>query len=153
MENEIRDLITEFGVLRDQILEAIQGLDNSAANWRPMKKDTNSIYAVISHIIGAQNNWVRKIISKQEIQRDREAEFRATGDLKEIVERFKKESLEIENILARLDRVQLTETRQVSAHPQGEATVRWCILHVLTHNAIHLGHIQLTRQVWEQRNP
>jgi len=27
-------------------------------------------------------------------------------------------------------------------------SVRWCILHVLEHYAQHLGHMQLTRQLW-----
>jgi hypothetical protein len=26
--------------------------------------------------------------------------------------------------------------------------VRWCILHVIEHIAQHLGHMQLTRQLW-----
>jgi hypothetical protein len=26
--------------------------------------------------------------------------------------------------------------------------VRWCILHVIEHYAQHLGHMQLTRQLW-----
>lgn len=29
-------------------------------------------------------------------------------------------------------------------------SVSWSLLHVLDHTAIHLGHIQLTRQLWEQ---
>jgi hypothetical protein len=29
-------------------------------------------------------------------------------------------------------------------------TTGWALLHALEHTAIHLGHIQITRQLWEQ---
>jgi uncharacterized damage-inducible protein DinB len=151
MENEVQDLLTELRIIKRQILETGRGLDDTGANWQPLSKDTNSIYATIAHVIGAQNNWIRKIIAGQEIQRDREAELHSSGSIKEILDRFEKESLEIEIILSRLDSSCLEETREVPVHPQGKATVRWCILHVITHNALHLGHIQLTRQAWEQK--
>jgi hypothetical protein len=30
-------------------------------------------------------------------------------------------------------------------------TVAWAVLHAVDHTALHLGHIQITRQLWEQR--
>jgi hypothetical protein len=29
-----------------------------------------------------------------------------------------------------------------------QVTVRWSILHVIEHTAQHVGHMQLTRQLW-----
>jgi ankyrin repeat protein len=29
--------------------------------------------------------------------------------------------------------------------------VAWCLAHALEHTALHLGHMQITRQLWEQR--
>jgi hypothetical protein len=31
--------------------------------------------------------------------------------------------------------------------------VRWCILHVIDHTALHLGHMQLTYQLWMGGQP
>jgi hypothetical protein len=28
--------------------------------------------------------------------------------------------------------------------------VRWCLLHALDHTALHLGHMQLTYQLWRR---
>ncbi len=151
MESEIQDYIKELGIRREQILEAVQGLNDEAGNWRPLPKDTNTIYATLSHVIGAQNNWIRKIIAGQQIQRDREAELRSAGSLADIAGRFKKESQEIDEILSKLREPQLSETRNVPGQYGEVATVRWCILHIISHSATHLGHIQLTRQLWEQR--
>ncbi|MCA9947468.1 MAG: DUF664 domain-containing protein [Anaerolineales bacterium] len=30
-----------------------------------------------------------------------------------------------------------------------EVPVRWGILHVIDHTALHLGHIQITAQLWQ----
>jgi hypothetical protein len=57
---------------------------------------------------------------------------------------------EVDDILSKLTSSQLRETRKTSG-PFGEVTVQWCILHQISHYAVHLGHIQLTRQGWEQR--
>jgi uncharacterized damage-inducible protein DinB len=151
MNSEVQDYITELGIIRQQILETLRGLKDEAMNWQPISGDTNTIYAILSHLIGAQNNWVRKIISGQEIKRDREAEFRATGKAAEVIDRFEKESRAIEEILRSLSLAQLDEKRSVPGQSQATASVRWCILHVISHNAVHLGHMQLTRQLWEKR--
>ena len=45
MEAEVQSYLTELGILRKQIQDAAQGLNEEAANWCPLPKDTNSIYA------------------------------------------------------------------------------------------------------------
>ena len=151
MEAEIEGYLTELGILRAQIHDAIQGLNDDAANWKPLPKNTNSICAILSHMIGSQRYWVRQVIAGEKIQRDRESEFRASGHLSEIITRWEKESNDTEVILGRLSLAQLAETKTVPIRPE-PITIRWCILHLISHNATHLGHIQITRQLWEQRS-
>ncbi len=153
MEIEIKGYLTEFDILRGQLNETIRGLSDEAANWQPLPEGTNSIYAILSHLVGAQNDWVRRVISGEVVPRDREAEFRASGRFSELLRRWEKLCQETDAILGKLKLSQLAEIRNVSGHPEwGVITVRWCILHVISHLAIHLGHAQLTRQMWEQRN-
>ena len=152
MEAEVQAYITELGILRKQIQDAIRGLDEEAGNWRPLPKDTNSIYTILCHLIGTDNFWVKQIIGGETIDRDREAEFRASGHLSEVLDRWEKVCAANEPILRRLTSSQLGETRTVPTLPAlGSINVRWCILHLISHYALHLGHIQLTRQLWEQR--
>ena len=152
MEAEVQGYLTEFDILRGQIHESIRGLNDEAANWLPLPKGTNSIYAIISHLIGSQTHWVRRVIAGEAVQRDREAEFHASGRLTDLLSRWEKASMESEAILEKLSLAQLGETRTVSGHPEwGRITVRWCILHLISHLAIHVGHIQLTRQLWDRR--
>lgn len=152
MEAEVQGYLTELGILRKQIQDAIQGLNDEAVNWNPLLKDTNSIYATLYHLIGSDNFWVRQIIGRETIDRDREAEFRVSGHLSEVLDRWQKVAKANEKYLRQLNTSQLGETRTVPTRPEwGSVTVRWGILHLISHYAIHLGHIQLTRQLWEQR--
>lgn len=152
MEAEVQGYLDELKVLKNQIRDIVQGMSEESINWQPLPKDTNSIYAIMTHLLGADDNWVKRVINGQSINRDREAEFRSLGNLQDIMNRFEKVSKENENILSKLDSLQLGETRKVQIQQNGQAvSVRWCILHVVSHYALHLGHIQLTRQLWEQR--
>jgi uncharacterized damage-inducible protein DinB len=152
MEPEVQGYLAEFSILRQQIRDAIQNLDDEAANWLPFLKGANSIYAILCHLAGSEDYWVQQIIGGKTVNRDREAEFRASGHLSEIVDRWEEIGRASQKILSKLNTSQLGETRTVTVQPSpGSATVRWCILHQISHFALHLGHIQLTRQLWEQK--
>jgi uncharacterized damage-inducible protein DinB len=108
VDTEVKGYLTEFGILRKQIQEAIQGLNDEAANWHPLPKDTNSIYVILLHLLSADNFWVRQVINREEpTPRDREAEFRASGSLEEITSRWEKAWIEFEKILENLSLEQL----------------------------------------------
>jgi hypothetical protein len=47
--------------------------------------------------------------------------------------------------LSSLTEPQLAESRKFRDRT---VTVRWGILHVIEHFATHIGHMQLTRQLW-----
>ncbi len=152
MEPEVQSYLTEFSILREQIRDAIQNLDDEAANWHPLLKGANSIYAILSHLAGSENYWVRQVIGGKTVNRDREAEFRASGHLSEVIDRWEEVGRASQKVLTKLNTSQLGETRSVNIQPgPGSATIRWCILHQISHCALHLGHIQLTRQLWEQK--
>jgi hypothetical protein len=151
MENEVQAYIGEFNTLRAEIRKTLQGLGEEGANWHPLSKESNSIYALISHLTGAQSNWMKRVIAGIPIQRDREAEFKASGSLPEALKAWEAVDREADGIMAKLDLKQLDETRDV-AGPFGRVSVRWCILHQISHYAAHLGHIQITRQLWDQQH-
>lgn len=158
METEVQGYLTEFGILRAQVRDAITGMADEAANWRPLPQGTNSVYAILSHIIGVDDFWVRQVIngeavfSEEAVRRDRETEFASSGNLMELVDRWEKAWVETESMLAKLSREQLRESRTIPGRPEfAGITVRWIILHLISHYATHLGHVQLTAQLWDQR--
>jgi uncharacterized damage-inducible protein DinB len=151
MENEVQAYIAEFNTLRGEIRKTLQGLDDQAANWRPLPKDSNSVYALLTHLTGAQGNWMKRVIAGIPTQRDREAEFRASGSLSEALKAWETMDRETDGILGKLSQSQLEETREVSG-PFGRVTVRWCILHQISHYATHLGHMQISSQLWNEQH-
>ena len=54
-------------------------------------------------------------------------------------------------VLGQLDLSRLAEMRTVGMLNE-ERTVGWALLHALEHTALHAGHIQMTRQLWDQRS-
>jgi uncharacterized damage-inducible protein DinB len=153
MEAEVQGYLTERQNLRREFRDAIKGINDEPASWHPLAKDTNSIYAIINHLIEVDRFWVTQVIQGQMYKRDREGAFRASGHFPEIMNQWEKTSEEMDTILGKLSQKQLDETRTISGRPElGSITIRWGILHLITHSATHLGHIQLTRQLWEQRS-
>ncbi len=148
MDSEVQGYLAEFNNLRKQIHDVIKGLSDEAGNWRPPPKDTNSIYVLITHLTGAQANWIKTVIAGIPVKRDRDAEFKASGSLAEVVKRWEAVDKESDEIMSKLTQSQLRETRDTTG-PYGQVTVQWCILHQISHYAIHLGHMQLSRQIWE----
>ena len=53
-------------------------------------------------------------------------------------------------VLDKMD-VQDLEALRVRPSDGREFTVAWALLHALEHATSHLGQIQITRQLWEQR--
>lgn len=152
MESEIQGFLTEFIILRGDIHNAVRDLKNEGANWHPLPEGTNSIYAILTHMMGADKFWVYQVIGGKKIQRDREAEFRAFGNWSELSIEWEKHWTGIESALGELSHSQLLEVRPVPNRPeQKPVTVQWIILHLISHYATHLGHIQLTRQLWDQK--
>lgn len=154
MEAEIQGYITEFNILRTEIRDAVRGLNNEGANWHPLPEGTNSIYAILTHLMGADQFWALQVIGGKKIQRDRESEFRAYGNFSELLTRWDKHWTEMESMLGKINHSQLLEVRSVPNRPEHKdgVTAQWAILHLISHYALHLGHIQLTRQLWDQNN-
>lgn len=155
METEIQGYAADFNIAREQVRNAIRGLGDDAASWQPLPEGTNSIYAILTHLVGSEAKWIHHHVGGRPLQRDRDAEFLASGRFADVVERWEAGGKETDAILAKLTPSQLGEPRIVEMATRSETrnvNVRWCVLHMLNHMAIHVGHIQLTRQLWEHQH-
>jgi uncharacterized damage-inducible protein DinB len=140
--------------LRGQVEDLIRDLPPEALNWRPLEDtaadsgahETNSLAVLAAHIAGAERFWICEVVGGLPPRRDRDAEFATTvGQADVLVEGLKRVCVESRRVLSSLTDVDLEGDRQA----RGKAVpVRWCILHVIDHTALHLGHMQLTYQLW-----
>ena len=147
MLSEIETYIERLRDLRAQVLKTLDGFDADGLNWRPLADESNSLFVLATHSLGAERRWLHEMVGQRKIERDRAAEFRARGDdvaaLRVTYEAVARES---EEILARLVQVDMDALR---GDPPKAYIVRWCILHVVEHYCEHLGQMYLTRQLWE----
>jgi hypothetical protein len=154
MIKEIQGYLTAMNELRDQIKSMLEGLPEEALDWHPIEGEgelaTNSLGVIVSHLAGSALYLIEEIIGGQPVHRDREAEF-ATRRVKAstLKARLDEAVKIVEEVLSPLKEDQMEEDRK---YRDRTAKVRWIILHVIEHTAQHLGHMQLTRQLWLARN-
>ena len=147
---EVHTYLTDLEELRKQVESLLEGLPQEALDWRPIEGEgelaTNSLAAMVVHLFGSETFWMKEIIGGKKIERDRDAEFVAKGlSLSELQAKIGAAAKVTVEILSALTGKQLEEGRRWKDR---SVSVRWCILHVIEHIALHLGHMQLTRQLW-----
>ena len=151
MTTDIQDFIERFDLLRDQLKEAIQGMSGEELNWRPLGEDTSSPWVLVTHICGNWGFWVHQVVGGIDVRRDRDAEFTAKGtevaELEALVDRTSETT---HKVLRGLSGDDLGETREPrpGATP---VTLRRAMLNCLTHVHEHLGHLGMTKQLYEER--
>ena len=142
-----------FGLLEschNDIHKALNGLPPEALDWVP-GKDTNSISVLVFHLTGAERFWIGDVALQESSDRNRDAEFKISGvDAGTLKQRLDDTLSYARTALERFTLQDLESPRR-SPKTDREFTVGWALLHALEHATEHKGQIQLTRQLWEQR--
>jgi hypothetical protein len=153
MPTEAETCLELFDTLRAEVVASISGLSPEALNWRPLEGTdehaTNSLAATFAHLTGSQRFWVGEAVGGQDAHRVREAEFRVVaGNAAELLDQLEATFGLVRQVLTTLPPGHLEGEVKVG---QRTRTRRWALLHALEHTALHVGHMQLTRQLWEAR--
>jgi uncharacterized damage-inducible protein DinB len=144
------DLLDRFHELHADLARAINGLPAEALDWVP-GPEMNSISILVVHLVGAESYWIGAVALGEPTDRVREEEFAVKGlGTDELKRRLTAAELYARNALARFS---LPDLEAIRKSPRNEKTfsVGWCLAHALEHTALHLGQIQLTRQLWDQK--
>jgi uncharacterized damage-inducible protein DinB len=132
LERTIRDVMAQFSDVLDADL-----------NRHLELPECNTLFVLATHLLGSADYWVLSMAGNQPVQRDRHTEFQATGTSVELVERYER------SLAAILDVLNTLPDERLDQFAPGEEplTVRDGLLHTIQHCSIHLGHMQLTRQL------
>ncbi|GAB4529292.1 MAG: hypothetical protein OHK0046_49100 [Anaerolineae bacterium] len=159
MEPFFADYLTSIAEAFKDFRKAIRDLPQEALDWVP-GEGMNSLVVLVMHTMGAARYWTGDVALQESSNRDRAAEFAAQGVSEaELLARIDEVEAYIRSAAERLTLADLS-TMQTSqfhrAHPDSDArktfSVGWCLLHTLDHTTLHVGHAQITRQLWEQRH-
>ena len=150
MPPELTGYLQMIEDLRGQVRDLIADLPVDALNWRPLEGSdehaTNSLAVLATHIAGAERFWAAEVVGGKPPTRDRDAEFaRQATSASELVNLLEITGEQTREVFSMLSETDLKGTREARGRV---IPVRWCILHVIDHTALHLGHMQLTYQLW-----
>ena len=143
------DLLTYVDDALEGMIGIVEDLGDELANRRPAMPGANSPFALLTHCLGVLEYWGGHVVAGRRISRDREAEFRATGAVAELVERARAARRQLATDLADFDgnapprgALPPDDADTVVGRTQGGALV-----HIYEELAQHRGQMEVTRDV------
>ena len=146
------DYLDNLALLHADMVKAVHHLPAEALDWLPYKGG-NSITVLVVHSAGAEKFWIGDVVAGEPSGRDRPAEFKAQGLSPQQLESHLNESLGYAELV--LNKLELDDLKTVRRDPRNdrEVSVASALAHTLKHTALHLGHIEVTREIWLQNHP
>jgi hypothetical protein len=147
--NRLEEYLWYVDQALDEMTAILVGLGDELASTRPGLPGANSPYAIVTHCCGVLEAWGGEMVAGRRIQRDRAAEFVATGDVADLLGRVHAAKRQLRADLAQVD---------WEAPPRGPVdpedvdlplgqTQSGVLLHIYEELSQHLGHLELTRDV------
>ena len=137
-------------LLLDGLEQAITGLPAAALAWSP-GTDANTLTVLAVHVSGATRYLIGEVVGGEPSGRVRAAEFTTAGldeaALTAQLRGAREVALRVVGGLTTADLARPVYSPQHDRH----ATVAWALLRCLDHLAEHVGHAQMTRQLWAQQ--
>jgi Protein of unknown function (DUF1572) len=143
-------LAERFHDLHEEIRNDLSSLPPEALDWVP-GHEMNSVSVIITHLTGAERFLIGDVIMQDPSNRNRDAEFLVKGLTKmDLMHRL--DETETYSIKA-FEKLTMEDLSTERLHPRhgNQVKVAWAILHALDHVASHVGHINITAQLWHQR--
>ncbi len=146
----LEDYLNLLKALHDQFGRVIEGLPQAALDWSP-GPDMNSVGVLIVHAAGAERYLIGDVVGRDPSGRDRDAEFRTRGSDAATLSARLAAALEHSRVVLEHLTPPDLEAQRVMPRDGKQVTVAWALGHALDHAALHLGHAQIVRQLWDRR--
>jgi hypothetical protein len=130
----------------DQMAVIVRELGDDLANRRPPLDGANSPYAILFHCLGVMEYWGGATVADRPVQRDRAAEFVATGTVADLLASASVARGRLEADVIGSDSMALPPNVMGEAAPYNE-TKGSVLLHILEELYQHLGQMELTRDI------
>ena len=136
-----------------EMARIVEGLGEERANEAPPLVGANSAYVILTHCLGVLEYWGGATVAGRSIQRDRDAEFRAAGEVAELLARTEAARRRLHEDVRALDA--LAEPSHVVRNPDDPVpyskTQGAVLLHMLEELFQHLGQMEITRDLLEAK--
>ena len=137
----------------EAMADIVGDLGDDLANSRPGLPGANSPYAILRHCLGVMEFWGGQVVAGRTVDRDREAEVRASGPVAGLIADSQEAQRRFRAVIVTAD----PKARPPGDHPttgpdelelisQGHA-----LLHIMEEVCQHLGQMEITRDLLRQR--
>jgi hypothetical protein len=131
----------------DGMIGIVSDLGDDRANRRPDLPGANSPYAILTHCLGVMTYWGGQVIAGGTIERDRDAEFVATGPVDELVGRARRVRDQLAADLAGMDADAPPRDGIGVEYLPSPCTQGVVAQHIYEELAQHLGQMEITRDL------
>ncbi|MEZ2388124.1 DinB family protein [bacterium RCC_150] len=133
----------------DGMAQIVEDLGDELANRKPSLEGGNSPFALLTHCIGVIDYWVGHLIAGRETDRDRDAEFLASGPVRPLLAEVGAARRQlIADVLAAQPHAPLRSVPPADFQgPERELTQGGALQHVYEELAQHHGQMELMRDV------
>jgi len=133
----------------DAMRAAIAGASADSLNRRPAGDDTNPIAVLVVHASSSTRWWLSVALGEPVPERDRPSEFLTTvADADELLAVFDPIAADCRALLS-TDAAFDAGAMREDPRDGDRVTAAWALIHAVEHLREHVGHAELTRQIWE----
>jgi uncharacterized damage-inducible protein DinB len=145
------DYLERLENLNRHIHQEIENLPDEAMDWAP-GSGMNSAAILLAHTAGSLRYWIGDVVLGDPSDRVREREFQIRGQTKK--ELLGNLEAVLDYVRRALPALSVGDLEKMGHRKPGEdpRTCGWALLHALEHGYLHLGHLELTCQLWTQRS-
>ncbi|MFI9009963.1 DinB family protein [Actinosynnema sp. NPDC053489] len=131
------------------MLSAVDRLGPERGNTAPPLPGANSPYAIVHHCVEVVDYWIGHLLAGRPTARDRDAEFHAIGDPRELRDRVAAQLRRVREDLAGVDLAAPPATAPPPEYrgPGRPLSGAGVLLHVLEELAQHHGQVEISRDL------
>jgi hypothetical protein len=150
---DIEDYLWFVDDCLDAMVRIVGDLGDDLASTAPELPGANSPYAILTHCLGVVRWWGGEMVADHDVERDRDAEFVATGAVADLVEEVRRTRAVLRDDLTALRAG--APTARPSAPDYAETpfgrSQAGVLMHIFHELAQHLGQMEITRDVLRAR--
>ena len=151
MDTELKSYLNTL----DEILTEAERKTKSSSiemlNWQPHARDVNSIAAILTHMHGVASFWIFQALTGEDVNRNRAIEFQAIiSDRNEVPTLLHQARIRIQKAIGNCTHSDLDATIHLTNNK--DCTKRDAIIPSIKELAHHLGHIDMTIQMYNWRD-
>lgn len=152
MQMSADDILEAIDQTLDGMLAIAEELGDELVNQPPNLVGANSPYVILTHCVGLTHFWIGEVLGGRQVNRDREAEFRARGTVADIRQQVRALQQQLRQDIRPVQGDQpLAMTLSGRYERMQNKRQGAILLHCYKELAQHHGHMDLTRDLLRQQ--